>query len=289
MPIDVVVVTFNSERYIRGALEPALEHSVVVIDNNSSDDSAAIARELGAEVVVNGANTGFAAAANQGAALGSSEFVLFLNPDTRLAADDIAALCAELGDDPSLAVVGAALHRPDGGTQRPWWPFPSAATAWWEALGLHVVRPSPARHGFPVGACFLVRRSAFEEVGGFDTSFWLYGEEADLCYRLTQRGHVVKLSDHVSVEHVGGASSEHVRDLVFENFHRGTELFIRKHRGSPSLASYRLALVVGSLLRLAPAMVLRRRAVVDTRRRIIRRTVRELVRHPGSVGQPVLP
>ena len=80
-------------------------------------------------------------------------------------------------------MVGPALTVPGGGVQRPAWPFPSPRRTWTEAFGLHCLVRNPGPDDFVVGACFLVRRDAFDASGGFDESYWLYGEEADLCAR----------------------------------------------------------------------------------------------------------
>src|SRR5207302_11031231 len=134
-------------------------------------------------VVRNTENRGFAAAANQGAALGDSGLILFLNPDAVLEHSDLDVLVRAL-DDPNVGAAGPRLVHPDGSEQTPWWPFPSPTLAWREAFGLERLRPRRVRVDgsvdFVVGACLLVRRSAFDQLGGFDERFWLYGEEADL-------------------------------------------------------------------------------------------------------------
>ncbi len=139
MSLDVVVVTYNSAELLPPALEPlpARGARVIVVDNASTDGSADVARRLGAEVVENPVNAGFAAAANQGAALGDAELVLFLNPDARIDAGMLSPASAErFDDDPALAVVAPRLRRtetaPSSGSR---WPFPSAVGAWREALG----------------------------------------------------------------------------------------------------------------------------------------------------------
>jgi GT2 family glycosyltransferase len=241
-----------------------------VVDNASTDASAHIADSAGAHVLRNPANSGFAAAANQGAALGHAELILFLNPDATLEADDLGLLVRAL-DDPSVGAAGPRLVHPDGSEQRACWPFPSPLRTWREAFGLASASPD-----FVVGACLLVRRDAFERLGGFDERFWLYGEETDLCRRLRDSGLRVAHVPEARAVHVGAASAGALGPATFEHFQRGAELFIRKHHGRAGLALHRVGLLVGSVLRLP---------VRPARRPIVARLLRELIRRPTEVPQ----
>ena len=289
MSPDAVVVTFESAAGLESCLDSVRGHThVFVVDNASADRSAEIAEAAGACVARNAGNRGFAAAANQGAALGCADLILFLNPDATLAPRDLALLVGAL-DDPSVGAAGPRLVRPDGSEQRAWWPFPSPALAWREALGLERLhsRP-PAADGsvdFVVGACLLVRRDAFERLGGFDERFWLYGEEADLCRRLRDEGLRVVHVPAARAVHVGAASSAALGPVAFEHFQRGAELFVRKHHGPTGLALHRAGLLVGSLLRL-PVLALRRGDQrLPARRAVVARLVRELARRPTEVAR----
>ncbi|MGZ4335216.1 MAG: glycosyltransferase family 2 protein [Gaiellaceae bacterium] len=288
MSPDAVVVTFESAEGLASCLDSVRGHTqVFVVDNASADRSAEIAEAAGAHVVRNADNRGFAAAANQGAALGRADLILFLNPDATLASGDLALLAGAL-DDPSVGAAGPRLVHPDGSEQRAWWPFPSPALTWREALGLERLRARrPAADGsvdFVVGACLLVRRDAFERLGGFDERFWLYGEEADLCRRLRESGLRVVHVPEARALHVGAASSAALGPAAFEHFQRGAELFVRKHHGPAGLVLHRAGLLVGSLLRL-PALALRRGDHrLQTRRAVVARLLRELSRRPTEIA-----
>jgi GT2 family glycosyltransferase len=285
---DAVVVTFESADGLEACLDAVRTSTqLYVVDNGSSDRSAEIAAAAGARVVRNPENRGFAAAANQGAALGCADLILFLNPDATLAAPDLTQLVRAL-DDPTVAAAGPRLVRPGGAEQRAWWPFPSPALTWREALGLERLwTRRPAADGtvdFVVGACLLVRRDVFERLGGLDERFWLYGEEADLCRRIAEsRLRVVHVAD-ARARHVGAASSAALGAATFEHFQRGAELFIRKHHGPGGLVLHRVGLLVGSVLRL-PLLALRRGDErLRTRRAVVARLVRELSRRPTEVA-----
>jgi glycosyltransferase involved in cell wall biosynthesis/GT2 family glycosyltransferase len=286
MTLDVVVVTYRSADCLAACLEsvPLDGSSIVVVDNASGDEGPTIARAHGCRVIENADNRGFAAAANQAARTGVADAILFLNPDARLRPGALDALSRRL-DDPDVAVVGATLLNPDGSPQRSRWPYPSAGRMWAEAFGLHRLRSGSAgAEGFVVGACLLVRRSAFEARGGFDERYWLYGEEADLCARVERSGFRVELADDAVVEHDGGASGRDISELVGAHFARGSDRFVLDHGGRAALLSYRLAGLTAAalrypLLRLWPSA--RSRAAVRARQ--VRRTARSLVGHPVSV------
>ncbi len=251
MSLDVVVVTYESAAHLRACLGslPA-DARVVVVDNASEDGSADLAAELGATVLRNAENRGFAAAANQGARAGSGELVLFLNPDAVLEPGAVEALPAAFAGDPTLAAASPTLLHDDGSEQRVAWPYPSATATWVEALGLHLVRAPRDESAYLVGTCLCLRRAAFEEVGGFDERFWLYGEDADLGLRLEQAGWDSRVVPGAIARHVGGASGAASGGLAFEHFQRGAELFVAKHEGPSALAVHRVGLLLGSALRL---------------------------------------
>ena len=236
---------------------------------------------LGARVVRNATNAGFAAACNRGAAIGDAKTILFLNPDAIIGEQALERLLAAMDDDVQIGVASPRLIHRDGSKQRVQWPYPSASGAWREALGLHDdVEEAP--EGFVIGAVFAVRREAFEAAGGFDERFWLYGEEADLCRRIEDLGWTVKRIPAATATHIGGASGggdKTQNPLVFEHFQRGGEHFVAKHGGRGALVSYRAANLVGSLGR--GVLGLGQRSAEHRLR--ARRLVRTAVAAPTSV------
>jgi N-acetylglucosaminyl-diphospho-decaprenol L-rhamnosyltransferase len=223
--VDAVVVSYRSAATLRECVKSLLAIpgvGVTVVDNASPDDTLATIEDLDAEMIRSPRNGGFSYGCNLGAARGDAPFVLFLNPDARMAAGALDALVEALTTDPEAGLAGPRLL--EGGelawSQRR---FPRLRSTFAQALFLHRLLPraswtdelirDPAayqRPGTPEwisGACMLVRREAFEVIGGFDERFFLYCEDADLCLRLRNAGYEVRFEPAAKVDHVGGGSS----------------------------------------------------------------------------------
>jgi N-acetylglucosaminyl-diphospho-decaprenol L-rhamnosyltransferase len=186
---------------------------VVVVDNGSADESIAVVEQIlpQARVVRNEENLGFAKPCNQGAALATSEFLLFLNNDVVMSRDCIHALLETAAGDTAAAAWQPLVVKADGAPE----PLFSAFTR--TGFVLHMPwggAPPPANVFSLKGACMLVRRSAFEAVGAFDESFFAYFEETDLCWRLHLAGWDVRATAGGCARHAGGATSTRVFSLA---------------------------------------------------------------------------
>jgi len=212
---SVVIPVHNRSRLTAACLdalvaEPlGLEAEIIVVDDASTDDTAAVLATRPVRVVSHAANTGFAVACNDGAAAASGRYVVFLNNDTVPRAGWLAALVAEADAHPAAAVVGARLLYPDGTVQH---------------AGLVIGEdrnPHHAYAGFPgehpavlrsrafqavTGACLLVRRDVFTAAGGFDPAFRNGHEDVDLCLRLGEAGHGVRYCAESVVVHLESAT-----------------------------------------------------------------------------------
>ncbi|HEU0023999.1 MAG TPA: glycosyltransferase family 2 protein, partial [Thermoleophilaceae bacterium] len=224
--IDAVIVSYRSAATLRGCvarLAAMPDVNVTVVDNASPDDTLGTIADLRVDMVRSWRNGGFSYGCNLGATRGSAPFLLFLNPDARIDAPALHTLCETLDANPRAALVGPRIVED---ADRLAWSqrrFPRQRSTFAQALFLHRVLPRAVwtdevirdpglytRPGTPEwvsGACMLVRRGAFEAVGGFDESFFLYCEDTDLCRRLWDAGHTVRFEPAARVVHVGGASS----------------------------------------------------------------------------------
>ena len=224
--VDVVVVSYNSRNQLRPAIAPlVLSESVqvIVVDNASSDDSLAAIEDLAAVKVQLSENLGFAGGCNRGAARGSAPFVLFLNPDARIAESSVMQLAVQLDENPKAGAVAPMVVDGDGRLDYSLRHFPRLRSTLARALFLHRVFPTAswvdevirehshyAKAGavdWASGACVMVRRTALEKIGGFDEGFFMYCEDTDLCRRLWDDGWQVNYDPSVVATHVGGASA----------------------------------------------------------------------------------
>lgn len=192
MGIDVVVVSYNSSRYLprlaSSLSEARLVGSVVIVDNASADGSPEVAEglEWGAplKVLTNNENIGFGAAMNQGVRSFESEneFLLIVNPDVQLGPHTLPVLKAALASDSRLACVGPQLVTSDGQAVSSARALPTP----WSIASRQITEQIPAGNeilnvGWVCGAVMLWRRSAFEKIGGFSSEYFLYFEDVDIC------------------------------------------------------------------------------------------------------------
>lgn len=225
--VCAVIVNYNAGDHLLACVRSLRAEGVaevVVVDNESRDGSGeALARsDPAATFVPMGANFGFGTAANRGVALTSAPYVLVMNPDTVVGPGMVDALAAALDRDPALAAVGPRIDNPDGSRYPSARRFPSVAqSAGHGFLGL-VWPANRFSRAYKMddtglaearlvdwisGACLMVRRPAFDQVGGFDESYFMYCEDVDLCWRMSRAGWGVGYEPGGRVVHVVGVSS----------------------------------------------------------------------------------
>jgi N-acetylglucosaminyl-diphospho-decaprenol L-rhamnosyltransferase len=304
--LDVVIVSYRSRELLReclGALRahpPSCPISVVVVDNASGDGTVElVAREFPeVDLIASARNLGFAAATNLGAQRGSASYLLALNPDTAVGPGALDRVIAVLESHPDVAVVGPRLLRPDGSfdhAARRSFPTPLSALGHFTGIGrraqsgrLAAYRAPDVESG-PVdavnGAFMLMRRSAFEEVGGFDKGYWMYMEDLDLSYRLRQRGLLSWYEPSATVGHVKGGSVGGPRPLRLNwHFHRGMGRFYRRHYASQHSPVMNVLVYLGIALKLVASA-----AQSLLRRSLARRRQRRPAMAASEGGSPSIP
>ena len=225
--VSVVLVTYGGWDWPYRALEALREHTeepieVICVDNASWDGTGELLEELvgGATVVRNMKNVGFAAGANQGAAIARGQYLCFLNPDCLVRPGWLPPLVAALGDPG----IGAAVPRfigPDGLVQEAG--SVVDRQGWTEAVGAGA-DPTDPETRFPrlvdygSAACLLIRRATFLSAGGFDERFHpAYCEDVDLAFRLRDDGLHTAFQPASTVDHAGAVSTGSItRDRLIE-------------------------------------------------------------------------
>ena len=197
MRSSVVIVNWNAGRALLDCLASVPGGGDVVetvlVDNASTDDSLAVARERhpGVRVVETGANLGFAAGANRGAAAARGDALVFLNPDARVEPGAIERLVGALATTPGAGIAGGGLVGADGRWQPGSARFHPVAHLLLDTTPGRLVergRRGPRVVDWVYGTFMAVRRDAFRQLGGFDESYFLYGEDLDLCHRAAAHG-----------------------------------------------------------------------------------------------------
>lgn len=235
--LDIIIVNWNSGVQLRNCLESIITtnrknfelNRIVVVDNNSSDGSAEGLEELNLplRVIRNVENRGFAAACNQGAVGSDADYLLFLNPDTRLFSNSLSEplFFMEQPENGHIGICGLRLVDDKGNMTTSCARFPTLKIFFGKIIGLSRLLPKLFPDHFIldseltdssevdqiIGAFFLVRSHVYEENKGFDERFFMYFEEVDFSLRARQNGHSSYYLYQVSAYHKGGGTTEQVK------------------------------------------------------------------------------
>jgi GT2 family glycosyltransferase len=252
MPIDVVIVNWNSGGQLLECINSLIEHGpplisqIIVVDNGSTDGSSdTIKNIVGVRIVEAGANLGFAKACNLGASLVKSEFLLFLNPDTYLFPDTLQKVLyfMQQHQNATVGICGVRLVDDYGNTSTSAARFPTLKILIGELLRLNILFPSAFLTNFMqsnelnesksvdqvIGAFFLIRRFVFDLCKGFDEQFFVYFEEVDLSLRANRLGYTSYFLSDAKAFHKGGGCSDRVKATRLFYLLRSRILYAQTH------------------------------------------------------------
>ncbi len=311
--VSAIVVSYNTRemtleclRALRADLT-GTPSEMLVVDNASADGSAeAVKREFPeVRVIQSGRNAGFGAANNLAMAQARGELFLLVNSDAFLRSGCTKALMDCLERHPDAAVAGPRIVRPDGSLQISCYRFPSPLRALLENLFVASLFPNHPVLGdyrrwahdcerevdWVIGACMLVRRKAFEEVGGFDERFFMYAEETDWQKRMRAVGWTVWFTPAGEAVHVGGGSGT-TNARFNEQMFVSLDAYTLKHHGRAGLLALRAAMVAGCSLRALGWLIAslspgHRQQALDRFNRHLRLVVRQAL-HWSEPGRGVL-
>ncbi len=261
--LAAVIVYFRTPACLTSCLDglrrqTSPPNEIVVIDNSSAVDAIDERPVPGEDWRWMRAdrNLGFGAACNLGAQITRSGYLLFLNADVALCDDACEHLCSAAEKSPGIGVVGPRVYGADGRIELSARAFPTVATGLVGRsslltkvlAGMNRTPPGVSgalRSDGPVdwvsGACMLIRRRAFEQVGGFDENYWMYWEDADICRRLRYRGWNAMLCTDARAHHSTGSSGHSERTI--EAFHSSAARYYERHVASNAVTA-RLARAV---------------------------------------------
>jgi GT2 family glycosyltransferase len=254
--MSIVLVCWNNKDYLKPCLESLYESGlkssfeVVVTDNGSTDGSQAILADYfpDVKIIQNDQNVGLGKASNQGIEVTTGRYVLLLNNDTLVNANALDSLVDFLDEHPEAGAVGGKLLNPDGSFQSGYAEFSTLMEEFlitthigellWDGFPSHGNADQVREVGWLSSACLLLRRSALDEIGLLDESYFIYGDESDLQYRLHQSNWKVYYLPISEIIHFGGRSMDRWsrRKMVY----RGKMLFYKKNYGAMSTFGLRM-------------------------------------------------
>jgi GT2 family glycosyltransferase len=258
--VDIVILSYNCKRFLAECLNAVLStkypnFNVIFVDNNSSDGSVTYVKSMFDSKKVNvlglDKNYGFAKGNNIGASLGSGDYIVFLNPDTKVDPEWLTSLVAELESDltigicqPKLLQMGSVRIDSTGG--------------FINRFGFSYNRgfnendqgqfEKVANIFYAKGAALIIRRAVWDLIGGFDPSFFIYFEETDLCWRVWEKGLRVVYIPTSIVYHAGGGILKKVPNFVRFHESKGRLMLLIKHYSLGSIFKSVSILVLFQLL-----------------------------------------
>lgn len=250
--LDIVIVAWNSPALLESCLdsiqgsEIALPGKLIVIDNSDRENISSLPPNKSIIYERPPKNLGFGGGCNLGAIQGQARFILFLNPDILFHSDTLQNLIVFLSSDQLLSdigIMGVQLRDHDGSVQKNVARFPRFSHLFPRMLGLDRVLPSIFLSHYDrkmdyqktqiveqvPGAFFLVRRSVFKQLGGFDERFFMYYEDVDFSYRALACGWKTLYLAEISVSHQGGGTTQTITDKRLFYSLRSRVLYFRKH------------------------------------------------------------
>ena len=262
--LSIVILSWNVRELLRKCLaslpwtDPQVE--VIVVDAGSADGSAEVARQEfpGARLIAQPDNLGYTRGNNLGLRAAKGHYLLILNPDTEVVGEALTRMLAYMDSHSQTGLLGPQLVSPDGSVQSTRRRFPTLLTASFESTWLQPLAPRSLLNRYyaldlsdeaisevdwVMGAALLVRREAYEQVGGFDEGFFMYSEEVDWCRRMKAAGWQVVYFPPARIIHHAGRSSEQVPAATHIRFNASKVRYFRKYHGLLAAETLRLYLL----------------------------------------------
>ncbi|ANW96207.1 hypothetical protein AXE80_07920 [Wenyingzhuangia fucanilytica] len=245
MKVSVVIVNYNVRYFLELCLysvKKALKNidgEIIVVDNVSKDTSCQMVKDLFPEVILieNKENVGFSKANNQGVAIAKGEYVLILNPDTVVGETLFDQILPFADEQENLGALGVRLIDGTGNflpeSKRG---LPRPKTSFERMIGInksgyystYLTKDGIGKIEVLVGAFMLMKKDRYIEVGGFDEDYFMYGEDIDLSYKLTQSGYTNYYYGKSVVIHYKGESTR--KDVKYlRHFYGAMKIFYEKH------------------------------------------------------------
>lgn len=262
---DVIIINYNTRQLTCDCIESLLKNdisssNIIVVDNNSSDDSVAYISEhyKGVKVICNDRNFGYAKAINIGVSNSNANHYIISNSDIIYPSGSIRKLISSFNELRNPGVVAPQFINSDGSYQDSFSYFPSFKLGLLEmTYGIKLIHKlhnnqfqkqsgnmKPLIVDYPVGAVMLFSKILFDELDGFDESYFFYTEETDFCKRASDMGYINYVVRGVKVKHLVGGTREsinlnHIPLLVYTK-----RLYMIKHLSKIESSFYQTTQIV---------------------------------------------
>jgi GT2 family glycosyltransferase len=275
MDLSILIVNWNSAHYLRPCLSSVYQETkgisfeVVVLDNASYDGSERLIKEEFPQAIfIQGTeNLGFTKGNNFAYPYTCGRNLLLLNPDTEIRDAALTKMLAAFESLPGAGAIGCRLLNTDGSVQPSVHAFPTILNQlvdsdflrqrfprWrlWGMQGKSGTSSTPIEVDAVGGACLMVKRDIFEQVGMLALDYVMFGDDLDLCYRIKKAGYKVYYTGQAEVVHHGGKSTASWKQSLSDVWVRdSTYRFVVKTRGGPYGAVHKATMALSAVLRLA--------------------------------------
>jgi len=274
--LSIIIVNYNVRDFLHHALVSlqkamrGVRGEIIVVDNASDDGSVEMVRRRfpSATLTASKTNLGFAKANNLALKRARGKYFLLINPDTLVQEDTLRVMVKFFDENPDVGLAGCKILNPDGTFQLACRrSFPTPWVAFTKMSGLSSLFPNTRLFGrynltylspdetYEIdavsGSFMMVRREAYERVGGLDEAFFMYGEDLDWCYRIQQAGWKNYYVHLTKIIHYKGESTKRSNLDEIRTFYEAMHLFVRKHLSRSHLFALFLRLAIGVSWRLA--------------------------------------
>ncbi len=278
--LSIIIVNWNAKDWLYKTLTSVYKYTkditfeVLVIDNNSSDDSVEMIRKEFPQIrlITNKDNKGYSKANNQGIRESKGRYIILLNPDTKLLDNALKSMIEFMDNHKEAGAVGCSLLNPDMSWQSSCRGYPDLAKAFLENTlsGKLLSRTTRGREKYielwrpediheveaVSGACLLTRREVIEQVGLLDENIFMFSEEVDWCYRIRKSGWRIYYLPYIQIIHYGGYTYRNINDKMFVKVYQTKYYFHRKHFGPLSAFIYRLLNIYGLSFRVIKWLII---------------------------------
>ena len=280
--LSVIIVNYNVKHFIEQCLFSVFQASenftceVFVVDNNSVDGSIGLIKEKFPKVylIENKINTGFSVANNQALKLATGEYVLLLNPDTVVQEDTFTKVLAFMDETPNAGGLGVKMLDGQGNfapeSKRG---MPTPSVAFYKMVGLAKLFPNSKKFGkyhlsylneneineieVISGAFMLLRKSVLDKIGFLDETFFMYGEDIDLSFRIAKAGYKNYYFPNTQIIHYKGESTKRSSLNYVLIFYKAMSIFSKKHFSGSNAFWFNFLIHLAIILRASIAMISR--------------------------------